>query len=160
MPAWQHGRHLVGRFFGHLTATGLSPAEQQAVADRLDSAGAAMFFAQDAADQRHALDVAGRVASSLPGDDEAYVAALLHDVGKRHGRLGAVGRSVATVLDGLGAPLPQAMRRYRRHGSAGADDLAAAGYGGIVVAFAAHHPSPAPQGIDPARWQALLDADG
>jgi hypothetical protein len=158
--AWQHGKHLVGRFFGHLTAAGLSPAEQQEVADRLAEQGAALFWSQDAADQRHAYDVAERVAAALPGDDEAYAAALLHDVGKRHSRLGAIGRSIATVLDAAGAPLPAPMRRYRGHGALGAEDLAAAGYGGLVVAFAAHHPAAAPHAVDRARWQALLDADG
>lgn len=160
MAIWRHGSHLIRRFFGHLAAAGLSPAEQQIVADRLDERGAALFFAQDLADQRHAFVVAERVASTLPGDAEAYTAALLHDVGKRHSRLGAVGRSLATVLDGVGAPMTPAMRRYRRHGAAGAEDLAGAGYDGVVVAFAARHPSSAPPGIDGARWQALLDADG
>lgn len=160
MAAWQHGKHLVDRFFEHVTASGLSPAQQQVVADRLDATGAALFWAQDVADQRHAFDVAERVAGMLPGDSEAYTAALLHDVGKRHARLGAAGRSIATVLDGLKAPMPAPMRRYRSHGPLGADDLTAAGYDGIVVAFAALHPGPRPEGVDPVAWDALVAADG
>jgi hypothetical protein len=156
---WRHGRHLVERFFGHLSASALSPAEQQLVADRLDEHGTALFFAQGVADQRHAFDVAELVAETLPGDDEVYVAALLHDVGKRHSRLGALGRTVATILDGVGAPMTARMRWYRRHGMAGAADLASAGYDGLVVAFAANHPGPRPEGVDPVAWDALVAAD-
>jgi HD-like signal output (HDOD) protein len=156
----RHVGHLVSRFFGHVRATGLTPQEQQQVHDRLDAVGAELFWAQSAADQRHAFDVAVGVDTALPGDDEAFVAALLHDVGKRHTALGALRRSIATVLDGTGLPMTTSMRRYRRHGLIGAADLSAAGFDGIIVAFAAHHPDPAPAGIDEERWNALLEADG
>lgn len=52
------------------------------------------------------------------------------------------------------------MRRYRRHGEIGAVELTAAGFDGIVVTFAAHHPAAAPPGIDETVWNALLEADG
>lgn len=119
-----------------------------------------MFWSQALPDQRHAYDVAIRVASTLPGDDEAVVAALLHDVGKRASAPGAVRRSLATMFDRLGLPLTANMDRYRTHGPIGADDLAAAGFDGVVVAFARHHPGPAPDGFDETRWRALLEADG
>ncbi len=88
------------------------------------------------------------------------MAALLHDVGKRHARLGAIGRSIATVFDAVGIPLTTPMSRYRSHGSIGAAELSAAGFDGLVVSFAANHPGPAPEGIDEDRWAALLEADG
>ena len=156
----RHVKHLVSRFFGYLTAQGLTPREQQQVHDRLDRATAALFWTQTAADQRHAFSVATRVATLLPGDEEAYIAALLHDVGKGILHLGPIRRSLATVLGGIGLPMPTSMRRYRLHGPIGAGQLSAAGCDGIVVAFATHHPAPAPPGIDEARWAALLEADG
>lgn len=156
----RHAGHLVQRFFGHLGASGLSPNEQQQVHDRLDEPAATLFWAQGPADQRHAFEVAGRVAKELPGDDEAVVAALLHDVGKRHTDLGAVGRSLATVLDAVGMPLTPSMQLYRSHGAIGGAELEAAGFAGLVVDFAARHPEPAPPGTDLARWNALLMADG
>lgn len=143
-----------------MTAPGLTPSEQQRVHDRLDSVAAELFWAQGAADQRHAFDVAIGVDTVLPGDDETFVAALLHDVGKRHTGLGALRRSIATVLDGAGLPMTTPMRRYRLHGPIGAAELSAAGFDGIIVAFAAHHPDPAPEGIDEERWRVLLAADG
>jgi putative nucleotidyltransferase with HDIG domain len=161
VDAIEHLRHLVRRFFAHVTATGLSPAEQQRVHHRLTADAAALFWGQGVPDQRHAFDVATRVEARLPGDGEAYVAALLHDVGKRHTRLGAVGRSVATVLDGVGLPMTASMRRYRQHGSIGAAELAEAGMDDLVVAFARDHPGATPPSdVDAVRWQALLDADG
>lgn len=143
-----------------MTAPGLTPREQQLVHQHLDAAGAELFWRQDVADQRHAFAVASKVANTLPRDDEAYTAALLHDVGKRHAGLGAVRRSIATVLDGVGIPLTAAMRRYRTHASIGAAELSAAGFDGLVVSFAANHPGPPPEGIDDRRWAALLEADG
>lgn len=160
MAAARRARHLVKRFFGHVTAPGLTPNEQQSVHDRLDPVAAELFWAQSIADQRHAFEVAVAVDTALPGDDEAFVAALLHDVGKRHTALGALRRSIATVLDGAGLPMTTPMHRYRLHGPIGAAELSAAGFDGIIVAFAAHHPDPAPDGIDEERWQALLEADG
>lgn len=143
-----------------MTAAGLTPSEQQRVHQHLDEPSVKLFWAQSSADQRHAYDVAARVADLLPGDDEALTAALLHDIGKRHARLGPVRRSIATVLDGAGLPMTAPMQQYRLHGPIGAGELSAAGYDAIVVTFAAHHPDPAPTGIDAVRWQALLDADG
>ena len=158
--AARRARHLVERFFGHVTANGLTPSEQQRVHDRLDPAAAELFWGQSAADQRHAFDVAAGVDAARPGDEEAFTAALLHDIGKRHTSLGALRRSIATVLDGAGLPMTAPMHRYRLHGPIGAAELSAAGFDGIIVAFAAHHPDTAPDGIDEERWRVLLEADG
>ncbi len=84
----------------------------------------------------------------------------MHDVGKTASELGALGRSVATVLDGLGVPLTARLRRYRDHGSRGAALLEAAGAEPLVVDFAARHPDADPGEFDPETWSALLDADG
>lgn len=155
-----HSRHLARRFFGYLAARPLGPAEQQFVARYLDGPCAEMFWEQQPADQRHAVDVARQVDAALPGDDSAVRAALLHDVGKRSSRVGPVSRSIATVLDAAGFPITARMRSYRRHGVDGADDIAARDCDAFAVAFARFHPGPAPDDVDPARWQVLLDADG
>ncbi len=128
--------------------------------DRLDAGGAGLFWAQAIPDQRHAYRVARRVAASRPGDEEAVAAALLHDVGKTRSCLGAIRRSIATVLEAVGLTMPVSMRQYREHGPIGAEELTAAGYDGLVVAFARFHPGHPPSGVDEERWQALLDADG
>jgi hypothetical protein len=154
-----HIAHLTRRFFGHLRARPLSPAEQDEVAFALESETARLFFRQAGPDQRHALTVAQRVRSTRPDDRDAFIAALLHDVGKAESALGPVARSIATVLGGLRLRLPERWRRYRNHGELGAAALEAAGAPALAVAFARHHPGPAPSGIDPAAWSALASAD-
>lgn len=152
--------HLVRRFFGHLRARPLGPADQQYVHAHLRGRCAELFWAQSTGDQRHAVDVARRVASALPGDDEAIQAALLHDVGKIEARLGPVGRSLATILDAMHLPLSKRMADYRRHGALGAVLLESAGCAPLAVTFALHHPAPAPEGVARTRWDALVHADG
>lgn len=153
------GFHLVRRFLGTLRARPLGPEEQDLVAGRLPPPLAALFWSQQAADQRHALEVARRVARVLPDDGELFVAALLHDVGKAATRLGVVRRVVATVCDAVRLPLPTRWRAYRGHGPLGARLLRDAGADGIVVAFAAGHPGPPPPDVEPSRWEALAAAD-
>jgi putative nucleotidyltransferase with HDIG domain len=157
---FRHGRHLAQRFYGFLTARPLTPGEQELVRSYLTAGNIGLFWDQRPADQRHAIQVAHRVAAALPGDAAAVRAALLHDVGKRASDLGAVTRSVATVLDSLHLPVTARMRSYRDHGAIGAAELAAAGCEPLVVDFARRHPGPPPQGEDPNRWQVLIDADG
>lgn len=155
-----HGWHLVRRFFGFIRAQPPGPGDQDFVARYLDGPCARIFWEQQHADQRHAIDVARRVAAALPGDDAAVRAALLHDVGKRNSHTGAVSRSIATVFDSMGIPVTSRMSSYRSHGPIGADELASIGCDPLAVAFARHHPGAAPDGVDPTRWAILLDADG
>lgn len=150
--------HLVRRFFGFVRARPLSPGEQQTVAGYLTPAERPLFWAQAAADQRHAYDTMRRAAQHA-GDRQVLRAALLHDVGKGLVSLGAVGRSLATVLDALRLPLRGRFARYRNHGPLGADLLAAAHAEPLIVDFARRHPEPDPGGNDPAEWRILLDAD-
>jgi hypothetical protein len=151
--------HLVRRFFGFLTARSLSPREQSEARALLTPPEALLFFRQRPQDQRHALDVARRVLEARPGDRTAANAALLHDVGKIDGSPGAVGRSLATVLAGLGVPLRGSYLRYREHAGRGAALLETAGAGPLAVAFARHHPGGPPDGVDASQWRALLGAD-
>ena len=151
--------HLVRRFFGHVAARPLAPDEQAEVADRLPGSLARLFFAQAPADQRHAYGVARRVAERRPDDDDAYQAALLHDIGKGDAAIGPVARSLATLAAAARLPVPARWRRYLDHGERGAAMLEEAGAGRLAVAFTRGHPGPPPPGVDAAAWEALAAAD-
>ena len=86
-------------------------------------------------------------------------AAALHDVGKRHSRLGAFTRSIATVLMALRIPLPRRMAAYRDHGPLGSLDLEAAGASELTISFARHHQHRRPPVIPPEDWAVLNAAD-
>lgn len=120
---------------------------------------AGLFFAQAPPDQRHAYHAALTVVASGTADTDVIVAALMHDVGKRHARLGVIGRSVASVLIGLGGPLTERMTAYRDHPIIGARELAALGAPGLAIDFALHHQDDRPSTIDPGVWDVLMAAD-
>lgn len=126
----------------------------------LDEPLAAIFWAQPVVDQRHALDAAHTVLQAMPGNTGAARAALLHDVGKRHSRLGIAGRIVATVLALLRLPAPGRLAVYLDHARLGAAELAAAGAGELEVAYARHQDGDRPPAISPAVWRVLKAADG
>lgn len=151
--------HLARRFFAVAFAVDLRAPEQRWVADHLGDADRDLFWRQPVPDRRHAHDVAAWVAERAPGRRDLVEAALLHDVGKRHSALGAWGRTWATLLRWL--PLPESSRfaGYTRHGPIGAEELAARGHSGIVVAFAASHHGPRPDGVDADDWRLLAEAD-
>lgn len=151
--------HLVRRFFEVLGARPLSPAEQAEVSGWLRPVEIGMFWAQPVADQRHALEAARTVERLAPGRRDLARAALLHDVGKRHSRLGVFGRSLASGLELLGLPVRGRPARYLDHGPEGADELEALGAEPIVVAFARHHHGTPPAGADPSDWAVLAASD-
>lgn len=94
-----------------------------------------------------------------PGDRAGARAALLHDVGKRGLGLGALQRSLATVAHLFRLPLPASYRAYIAHGAIGARALEEVGASDLAVAFARRHPGPPPEGVDPERWNTILEAD-
>lgn len=117
-----------------------------------------IFFSQGDPDQRHGLD-AGRIARAGGGDIEVIRAALLHDVGKRHARLGVVGRSLASVCIRLNVPMPRRWQLYRDHGETAARELEGLGFRGLIVDFARHHHGSRPPAIPAATWSLLQLAD-
>ena len=151
--------HLLTRFFDVVTARPLTASERAAVSNWLDPALEEVFFAQSAADQRHGYHAALYVVASGVSSDEVIVAALVHDVAKRHARLGPVGRSVASVCILLNLPLSDRMRAYGDHGIIGARELGALGAPSLAIDFALHHHRERPPTIDPRTWEMLVAAD-
>jgi hypothetical protein len=151
--------HLLRRFVDYLTAPPLTRSEIGAVTDWLTPGLAGLFFQQNAPDQRHAYHAALTVVASGVTDRDVIVSALMHDVGKRHARLGVVGRSIASVLIALGASPGDRMTVYRDHGIIGARELADRGAPALAIDFALHHQRDRPATIDPAVWSVLMRAD-
>jgi putative nucleotidyltransferase with HDIG domain len=122
------------------------------------------FFDQPVVDQRHGYMAAGLVARRFPDRPELVRAALLHDLGKRHARLGVVGRSLVTGLAKMG--LKRLVNRrggradlYLRHGELAASELSELGAEPLVIAFARSHHTRRPPEIDAGDWAVLVSAD-
>lgn len=150
--------HLAARLFDFLTARPLAPAERQMVKEWLGEERTRMaFFAQPRGDQRHGYRAGVDVARSAPGRPDLVRAALLHDAGKRHARLGVAGRVMASVAIRLRLPLTPRLALYRDHGP-----LAAAEFSDqdrVVADFARHHHGVRPESMSEEDWLVLLAAD-
>lgn len=149
----------MGRFFEFARARPLGEPEIAQIRSWLDPEGAKVFFAQDHRDQAHGYQAATLMAEGGDVSRDGILAALLHDVGKRHSRLGLWGRTVASTLIRLHLPLTRRMRQYRDHGPLGAEDLKGLGFPDLVVDFAHHHHGPRPDSIDRVLWDHLQAAD-
>lgn len=151
--------HLVSRFLDVATARRLTASEQAAVEGWLTPETARVFFSQDDPDQRHGYHAALAVIAAGVKDRDVVMAALLHDVGKRHARLGLLGRSLASLLILSGLPLPERVRMYRDHGLVAARELGALGVPSLVIDFALHHHGERPPTIGLENWDVLVAAD-
>lgn len=136
----------------------LSPDELTAVRDLIEPPLVEVFLDQSHADRRHGFESA-RFVQAHGGDREVARAALLHDVGKRHARLGIIGRSMASVLARLGLPAPGRLGRYLEHGRLGAADLERLGVEQLAVSYARSHHGDRPPEIGPEAWGLLSAAD-
>ncbi len=153
-----HGVHLVRRAIGSLRAQPLTPREEAEVAGLLDDRRADLFWEQPAMDQRHGIEAARFVLARRPGSRDIARAALLHDVGKRHARLGVFGRVVATLLALLRIPAPGRLGVYLDHARLGAEDLVGADE--LTVEYARHQDGPRPPSVPGDVWALLKEADG
>lgn len=150
--------HLTFRFFEVLSARPLREAEAQEVRSWLTPAQSWLFFSQSGADQRHGYQAA-LIARSAGLDVVGVKAAVLHDVGKRHARLGVFGRTFASLAIKARLPLSRRWRLYRDHGGIGSWELEALRSEPLVVEFARHHHGRRPPGIPAETWDILQHAD-
>jgi hypothetical protein len=150
--------HLAARFVAVVTSRPLGHLERAEVRRWLTTSHEADgFFAQADADQRHGYQSARAVMAEAPERSDLIRAALLHDLGKRHARLGPMGRVAASVAIRLGLPLNSRRKLYRDHGALSAAELA--GAEAIVVDFARHHHGRRPTTIAAQDWDLLVRAD-
>ncbi len=154
-----HLRHLAARFFDVLRARPLTPDEQRRVSDLLHHSETPLFWAQPLPDQRHGLAAADRIGSSRPERTDLQRAALLHDVAKRHARLGVLGRVAASLTEILHLPARGRIAAYLDHGPLGAQELAAAGSERLIVEFTRAHHGARPESIPAEEWDLLIEAD-
>lgn len=151
--------HLAGRLWEGIRSRPLGRPERLWVESRLTGPEWAAFCEQSAADQRHGYSAA-RTVEAVPGiRPEAVRAALLHDIGKRHARLGLAGRVAASVAIRMRMPLWRRARTYRDHGPIGSRELSDWGAESLVVDFARSHHGNRPPGIDPQVWKVLCESD-
>jgi len=152
--------HLVGRFFEAVRAGRLTDEERREVGTWLEGEDeSAVYWEQPVADQRHGLESARRVVAVRPDRGDLVRAALLHDVGKRHAKLGVIGRSLASLFAKLRLPVRGRWRRYLDHGALAAEELASLGSGIIITEFARHHHGRRPATIPVDEWHVLRSAD-
>lgn len=150
--------HLAARFVDVITSRPLDHIERAAVRQWLTKPTEVEgFFAQSDADQRHGYAAASAVLAEAPARLDLIRAALVHDIGKRHARLGPLARSLASVAIRLRLPLPARWELYRDHGPLSAAELA--GAEPVVTDFARHHHGTRPTTIPPADWDVLVRAD-
>jgi putative nucleotidyltransferase with HDIG domain len=136
----------------------LRAEEAEEIRSWLSPGQAWLFFSQTSADQRHGYHAA-QVARAGGLDLAAVRAALLHDIGKRHSRLGVFGRTFASLAIKARLPLTRRWRLYRDHGRIASGELEAVGSEQIVVDFAHHHHGTRPLSIPEGIWEVLLLAD-
>lgn len=151
--------HLVARFFDVVTAAPLRPEDRDRLNEWLSPVEQAIFLDQSAADQRHGLECGLEVAIEHADRPELVRAALLHDIGKRHARLGPTGRVLASVLIRLRFPIGARVRSYEAHGPIGSSELVELGAEPLVVDFARHHHGARPSSIAPGDWELLESVD-
>jgi putative nucleotidyltransferase with HDIG domain len=147
--------HYVRRFFTSLSRRAPDPDDDAWAAAVTTPGEHALFARLGHPDRRHLIASARQVEAALgPDADPVWIrAALLHDVGKYHARLGVIGRSVSTVCAyAIGRRRVQGwagragvrgrIGRYEQHGELGAEELRAAGSPEPVAEWSAlhHHP--------------------
>ena len=151
--------HLPARLVDFLTSEALTGREMSRIDGWLRPEEAAPFAEQPVADQRHAYQAAVLVGTARGDRPDLVRAALLHDLGKRHSRLGWFARSAVTLFDLVGIRWRGRGQAYLEHGRLGADELAALGAEPVVVSFARNHHSQCPPEIAPDDWMLLMTAD-
>jgi putative nucleotidyltransferase with HDIG domain len=171
-------RHLARRFAATLRPGGPGTTGEAWARNWLSATETAIWAGMSGPDRRHAVGVAHRVAAAAGNTDGAGVArnliaaALLHDAGKQAARLGAFGRSAATIAAVVGGREKVAAWSCRRsgylaraglyvsHDKVGSEMLRQAGSDPLVVAWASEHHRPAASwSVEPSSGDLLKAAD-
>jgi predicted HD phosphohydrolase len=152
-------RHLAARLLDVLTSRPLTGVEEIEVKEWLRPLEMEAFFDQSVADQRHAVSCARFVSSRQPTRKDLIRSALLHDLGKRHARLGPIARSFVTAWSKLGGKTRGRAYLYVQHGETCARELEAVGAEALVSDFARHHHGKRPPSIAEPDWDLLQEAD-
>jgi putative nucleotidyltransferase with HDIG domain len=152
-PVLRDPLHLVRRWWKALRARPLSAGERDDVRNLLAPDESELFFRFATHDQRHALEVLGRLDMRHGAAPIAVRrAALLHDIGKIDDDLSVALRVVASIVGPRGR-----FAHYHTHETRGAEMLRAIGSDPLTVGLVAGTTS---DGADIARWAAALrDAD-
>ncbi len=150
--------HLASRFFGAIRARDLEPDQRAWLRELLSESEFSVFMEQPMIDRRHGHESASAM-SAHTNDHDLLRAAALHDIGKRHARLGVIARALASVCIKLRLPLTARFRAYRDHPGVGGRELAAIGSPAVIVSFATAHHDRRPADIDHITWRMLLDSD-
>ncbi len=145
--------HLPARFFDVLTAEPLSESDRGVIVDLLKPWQRAIFFAQSPADQRHGLETCRALPPGLAATG------LLHDAGKRHSRLGVLGRVAATLTALVGLPLRGRYAQYIGHPALAAAELSDFGAEGVDIRYVRFHHGKRPADYPLDEWSALQAAD-
>ena len=135
-----------------------------------------LFFAMSVPDQCHALRTA-RCAQRLMSKiqkpvDSSFLTrcALLHDIGRKQGDLGTIGKSVAVLFatmfpqyayscaNNSESILHKKMRIYFHHAEIGADILEALGFAAEADIIRKHHKAPAEDDSPELRLLRMADA--
>lgn len=168
---------MMGRVRQFLLAAAarVSKEDREYVERSLPPALQRLFFAMSVPDQCHALRTA-RCAEKLTVGfpepvDPAFLArcALLHDIGRKKGDLGTIGKSFAVLFaalcperahtcgDGGKGLMSKKMRVYFHHAEIGADMLENLGFSAEAAIIRRHHEVPAED--DPPELRLLRKAD-
>ncbi len=151
--------HLAGRFFSAIRSAPLDEQERDVLTNWLAPAELTLFLEQPAIDQRHGLEAA-RFVATRNNDSDLIRAAALHDVGKRHARLGVFGRVFASILLKLHLPVRGRYAVYRDHGPIGAVEIERAGSPMVAIHYARHHHDSRSPAVADSVWRLLTEADG
>lgn len=151
--------HLFARFFDFVFSKPLGEDEIAVVRGWLTPEEFELFATQDVRDQAHGYRSGAFAWNLLPERGDLIRAATLHDVGKRHSHMGAIGRSVASILIKFRLPLTTRMKAYREHGEYGANALTALGSVPVAIEFARSHHRSRPDEIAQEDWDVLQASD-
>jgi hypothetical protein len=105
-------RHLIRRFFTSLSRRPPALSDVTWVNENLLAGEFTLWSRLKSYDQRHSIEVARRFTALYPAFTRDQVAAaLLHDIGKVHSKLGVLGRVIATIVGPVGIKF----QRYHDH---------------------------------------------